>query len=255
VTAAQCIELRARLAEHAVSTLPERERREVERHLEWCAGCRKESRELQDGAAIAGLSLHPVDPPSQLEDRVVSAIRNGARRAPGPRRRMALRSITVIAAVIGLLGIALSGVLFARQQSTQSALNNSKRESQLVLDRTKRLLTELQSQGPQSKIEQLVMRPVGGSHGVGSALMDIPKSSRFPAELQLLVAGLDPSHVPYRVWLLTPHGKRLVIPGYIALDQTGSGDLSWFGRTLSRYSTIEIRDATGKRVLTGAFRS
>jgi Putative zinc-finger len=254
VTAAQCIELRARLSEHAVSTLPEKERREVERHLEWCAGCRKESRELQEGAAIAGLSLPPVDPPWQLEDRVVSVIRSGANRSSG-RRRTALRSVTVIAAVIGLLGIALAGVLFARQQSTQSALDHSKQQSQDMLVKMNKLLSDLRTGGTPSHIEQLVLRPVGGSDGAGGALLDVPKSRRFSAELEVLVTGLDPSRVPYRVWLLGSDGRRFMIPGYIALDHTGGGDLSWFGRSLRYYSAIEIRDRSGKRVLMGSFRS
>jgi hypothetical protein len=252
VTAAQCIELRARLSEHAVSTLPEKERREVERHLEWCAGCRKESRELQEGAATAGLSLVPVDPPAQLEDRVVSAIRTGAN-SGSVRRRTALRSVTVIAAVIGLLGIALAGVLFARQQSTQNALDSSTRQRQEMLVRLEALLRTLRQGGQPSHIEQMVLRPVGGSDGAGGALLDVPKSSRFSAELEVLVTGLDPSRVPYRVWLLGPDGRRFMIPGYIALDHTGGGDLSWFGRTLHSYSAIEIRDRSGKRVLTGSF--
>jgi hypothetical protein len=255
VTATECMQLRGRLAEHAVSTLPEKERRELDRHLEWCAGCRKEARELQEGAATAGLSLAPVDPPAHLEDRVVSSIRNAVPGGSGRRRRMGLRSVTVVAAVIGLLGITLAGVLFARQQSTQQALDSSKRQRHEMLVKLDKLLTTLHGTGQPSHIEQLVLRPVGGSHGVGGALLDIPKSSRFSAELQLLVAGLDPSRVPYRVWLLGPGGQRFMIPGYIALDQTGGGELSWFGRALPNYSTVEIRDRGGKRVLTGSFRS
>src|SRR5207248_9250766 len=114
VTAAECLEFRARLGEHAVSTLPEKDRRELERHLEWCAGCRKEARELQEGAAMAGLSLPAVEPPPGLEGRMVSLVRAAANRS---RPRAGLRrSVTILAAVIGLFGLSTAGVLFARQQ-------------------------------------------------------------------------------------------------------------------------------------------
>ena len=255
MTATECMDLRGRLAEHAVSTLPEKERRELDRHLEWCAGCRKEARELQEGAATAGLSLAPVDPPAHLEDRVVSTIRHAVPGGSGRRRRMGLRSVTVVAAVIGLLGFGLAGLLFARQQSTQSALAYSKKQHQAMLVKLKHYLTDLRNGGQQSQIEQLVLHPVGASHGVGGALLDIPKSHRFSAELEVLVAGLDPSHVPYRVWLRAPDGRRFMIPGYIALDEKGGGDLTWSSRALPSYSIVDIRDRSGKRVLTGSFRS
>ena len=47
-----CVAVRELLAELAVGVLTSGERDEVERHLRWCAGCRKEAAELGQAAAI-----------------------------------------------------------------------------------------------------------------------------------------------------------------------------------------------------------
>ena len=69
-----CTQVRDRLTEHALATLPGDERAFVDRHLEWCAGCRKEAAELEAAAASVGLSLAQSDPPPSLEDRVVDRV-------------------------------------------------------------------------------------------------------------------------------------------------------------------------------------
>src|SRR5436190_20219424 len=63
-SAVTCLEVRERLTEYALGLLTKVDASEVERHLEWCAGCRKESAELEEGAARMALALPVIDPQS-----------------------------------------------------------------------------------------------------------------------------------------------------------------------------------------------
>ena len=64
-----CAEVRESLSEFSLGLLPGDDRREVERHLEWCAGCRRESAELAEGVASVALSLPVAEPPAPLDDK------------------------------------------------------------------------------------------------------------------------------------------------------------------------------------------
>ena len=155
--------------------------------------------------------------------------------------------------MVGLLGVALAGVLFARQQSTENHQRSSERIAQQTIAHLRRLYVELRKGGQPSRIDQAVLAATPKHQGMGGALRVRATSARFPDQVIVLVGGLSSSGAPYRVWLLGPH-QRFRIPGYLALDNAGGGELPWSGR-LSRYRSVQVRDAKGTPVLAGAFGS
>src|SRR5262245_38008136 len=98
----ECVDVRDRLTEYALSLLPAQEVAPVEEHLSWCAGCRKEAAELAGGAAVAGMALPQSDPPKGLEDRIVKEIR-AAGGIPSQRRgRARSRTMIILAATLAI---------------------------------------------------------------------------------------------------------------------------------------------------------
>ena len=69
-----CVEVRDRLAEHAMGLLEEDEAETVDRHLGLCPGCWKEFSELSEGATVVGMALPTAEAPPSLEHKVVQRI-------------------------------------------------------------------------------------------------------------------------------------------------------------------------------------
>jgi hypothetical protein len=101
-----CPAMRPDLPEHALGTLSPERRGEVEAHLTWCAGCRREARELAEGATALGL-LSSAEAAPELEERVVRAI---SRRRPPRRSRIAAVAVAaalLVAAITGAWAVAM----------------------------------------------------------------------------------------------------------------------------------------------------
>jgi hypothetical protein len=249
----ECLEVRERLAEYAVSTLPLGEEQEVERHLQWCAGCRKEASDLGSGAAMIGLSLAQAEPAPQLEDRVVSVIRDAAVKPPLRRRRSkTIRVVTLFAAIVALLGVGLAGALFAQQQTTESRLATSEHLAHRYLVRLNALLEEFRGQAARPHdMARAILAPPAGGHGGGGALR--VASPRFDDLAVVIVGGLPQRGAPYSVWLLTPSGRKLSM-GRMQVDSGGGGIIAKAFRTdLKLYHYALVRDARGRLRLSGGF--
>lgn len=246
-----CLDVRDRLTEHALGLLGEEERREVDRHLEWCAGCRKESSHLQDGAAAVALGLPPARPPAALEERVVEAIagpragppniRSAHRRLRPTRRAMRILAVATMAAVLaGMAGVAY-GVRESNRAQTIHAL--ALRRLQLVV-RLNQLIKRL---GGPTLFAQLL--PTRGFQGLGSAVIaTAPQTKSF-----VMVEAIPPipDTGPYTVQLVDSRGK---VYSLSQLKPTNNGDLivlDYPTQNLSRVITVSVLDRFSQTVLTG----
>ena len=82
-----CVTVRDGLTERALGTLPARERAGIDRHLVWCAACRKEAAEMESAAAVFAFGVDQTEPDPALEASVVAAINQASGRRPRTRLR------------------------------------------------------------------------------------------------------------------------------------------------------------------------
>ena len=75
------------LALHALGTLQGEERVALEKHLEGCAGCRRELEQLRGDMALMALSTAGPVPPRRARQRLLEAVAREPRRAEAPARR------------------------------------------------------------------------------------------------------------------------------------------------------------------------
>ena len=186
-------ETRELLGPYVLGALEPGEEREVERHLEACAGCRKEERDLREthdrlaGAAIAGAAAPP-----HLKDRVLAALRpqEGQALPAGESERTRRLRLAVPVAAALLVAVALAayfGGIF----------------------------------GPE---ETAALEPTGLAPGAGGEV----EIERAPAatEAELEVWGL-PQTGPneyYELWFGREEGR--VSAGTFTVDDEGHGRLS-----------------------------
>jgi hypothetical protein len=208
--------------------------------------------ELREAAAVVGLALPRVEPPAPLEDKVVRRVRTSSSPHPSRRRVVALRTVTLFAAVVALLGLGLAGALFARQQPLQSKLSQSQHQAHRFAERFNALLRSFPGQASQPHdISRATLAPPGSGRGGGGAIR--VTSSRFEDIAVVIVGGLAREKPAYKVWLVGSSGRRLFV-GDIHVDSGGGGETAdQFSADLGRFRSVEVRDAKGKMVLSGAF--
>ncbi len=210
-----CVAVRDQLPELAVGVLSPREQVALERHLEWCAGCRKEAAELGQAAATFAFALAPAPLPAGLEDRVVADVGRAA-----ARPRTGRRTRTAIAAVIAA-AIAIDTLPF-------------------------------QARADETHLGQLA--PTPAIQRGGGAVLQLVSPTRLDFVV-VIVNGLpsDPSLAPYRVTLKDARGRVLQGGTIAKLDADGGGQaFRQFRNTdLTGFTTVLVRDASGRLVLKG----
>jgi hypothetical protein len=239
-----CLEVRERLAEYALGLLPRAETVDVDRHLEWCAGCRKEAGELQEGAAAAALSVPLEEPPSALEHRVVERLRFAAGTAGPAHHRHRLRGLVAATLAAAILAVGAMGWAVAERQHVQT-LQVLVQEKNIKIQDVEKVIQSFQGRG---KTLEAALTPPAGQLGSGTAVVfTAPRVN----DLVLLEAVLLPDRVgPFVVQIVTEDGAIRVGN----LQHTTNGDWIMFHYTeenLSGVLSVTILDGTSNAILTG----
>lgn len=240
-----CTEVRGMLTEHVLGTLDDESRRRfVERHVQWCAGCRKEVAELEEGATAMLSSLPPVDPPPALEDRVVMAVKAEAdrhRRMRRPRGGLVAAGVAALMA-IGAFGwaMAMTGKVSKLEDAALNAVGRAERYSNLLRD----ILRDADDGQILSTNLVGVGEAVGGGQGI---LWDSPGGYDW---VLVITGGLRPENGPYRVYLTTGGYRQRV--GRLAPSAAGEMAVyRIFSTDVSEARWVSVRDRGGHTVLRG----
>src|SRR5207244_12411892 len=106
---------------------------DMDRHLDWGPGCRKEAVELQEGVATVSLALVPAEPDPALEDRIVATLA-GSAHAPRPGQRdtrasrrpiQALAAATLAAVLVATVAVGWAVAERFRAQGATSSRQQS----------------------------------------------------------------------------------------------------------------------------------
>jgi hypothetical protein len=253
-----CLVVRDRLVERSLAALSPEDATAVERHLAWCAACRKEAAELDRAAATFALTLAPEAPAADLEDRVVEAVRiradKGSVPAGRPSHRSRLAAASVVAAMVAVSALGW-GVAMAGRAERASEQASAERQQRVALEVFKDVIGASVFE-PGNHVYLGNLAPTGGRTGAGTALTLVSPS--IPDIAVVTVSGLpvnDTDALPYRVWAVEDGtGKRLPVGDPIQkLDVNGSTMqvLKVQDRSLATFRTIKVTDASGEVVLIG----
>ena len=246
-----CLSVRERLAEYALDTLELPLASDVERHLEGCAGCRKESEELRDGAAVLAFDLPTVAPPTALGARVIGRVVRARGIRPHRRSRRAWR----VAGAAGLAAAifaaaALASAVHTRDMQLQELKANAARKNKQI-DALTGLIDHLRrEQALNGTVYGAEFVPVAHGSGSGAAVVVVRRNA---GDWLFLQANIASSQGPFRALLV--EGGKTYAAG--ALSKTADGGyafthgIRYLDADLSAASAIVIVDAAGRTILVG----
>jgi len=251
-----CTAVRDQLPEHALGVVAGRDADAIDRHLEWCAACRKEARDLRLAAAILPFSLAPVEPDPELEERVVETIRLAAARSrpePAVPRRSRLATVAVLAAAMAVSALGWGAVMAGRaSRAEEDAVAAAERSRDAFREFTQAVVTGGELSDADVELGLLSARDVGGDAGGTAATIVVPRAD----DTVLLVAnGLDVARAPYTVELRGGPEDALVA-GVVRTTSIASDGAAEFAATpdvdLRRFDRVVVRDSSDRVVLRGA---
>jgi hypothetical protein len=256
-----CLTVRELLPELAVGVLSARDREEVERHLRWCAGCRKEASELGQAAATFGFALAPAPVPQGLRERVVERIGRAAG-APGTPRRARTTVASIVAAMVAVASLGWGAAMAGRADRFAERAAQAERDRSAAIERFLKEVSGLQQEvsrivpgaelpSEQTHLGRLAPTPEGQG---GGAVLQLVSPNMLDFTI-VIVNGFDPGatdRLPYRVQLVNAAGEVLKAGRIDELDADGGADVFHeFAQDLAGYTMVRVVDARGVVALSG----
>jgi len=248
-----CLEVRELLPEMSIGVLPEPERERLGRHLQWCAGCRKEAGDLDQAAATLAFALPPAAPPADLEERVVAGLRRTAG-APVTRRRARTVAAGLVAAAIAFASLGWGAVMAGRADRFAVRAEQAERQQAAAIEQFRRIYANVipGRDLPDNETHIGQLTPVAAGTGGGFVLQLVsPTVLDFS---MVIVNGLHESdRLPLRVQLLNRDGSVLRAGQITGLNANGGADVYHQFKTqdLAGFTRVRVVDDQGQVVLAG----
>jgi anti-sigma-K factor RskA len=131
------------LALHALGVLQGEERVALEKHLEGCAGCRRELEQLRGDMALMALSVAGPAPPRRARQRLIEAVAREPRRAAAPARRSWLTLVPWVAAAALALGLVALWLQNSDLERQIAGLQSESAQQQAELQRAREVVSTL----------------------------------------------------------------------------------------------------------------
>jgi hypothetical protein len=251
-----CLAVRERLPEYALSSLPARDAAGIARHLDWCAACRKESSELDEAAATFSFAAAPSAPPADLEDRVVDAVQRRARRQSTSHRRMRRASIAAVAAAVVAIVVSAStfwwGTVVARHEHPGTSRRDIEQQREISQRQFEAFIASVPFRRPGDQARFATLAAAGGRGGRGWGFVMLSTQGRDLAGVSVVGLHGTGKALPYRVWVDDGHGGGVLLGRIASVDQAGAADMfRKLDLDLAGATTFVVRNARGAVVLRG----
>jgi len=248
-----CPAVRDHLPEHALGVVDHHDATAIERHLAWCAACRKEARDLERAAATMAFALAPASPAPELGERVIGAVRRVSA-PPAPRRpaRRRGRRVGVVLLAAALTFGALSlGVVLGRHPGRQPAATVPAQQETQAFERFREAIQAAAALDPQIKAQIGELSARGGIDASGAALT--LASHTEDDQVVVWVNRLPAKGIPYLVFLTDARGDAFEVARLNKLDRDGGAMVARFvAHDVGRLHHMIVRDASGRIVLAGS---
>jgi anti-sigma-K factor RskA len=203
------------LSLYALGSLEGAERAALEKHLESCASCQQELRQLHDNMAMLALSASGPAPPRRSRERLLAAIAKEPRLRAVPKRRISWAPVGWLAATAAVI---VAAVLWQQNADLRQRVGTLEARSSQQSAELERVKTDYAVFSSPEAL-QITLVSTGTPQPQGRAFY-LQSSGR----LVFLANNMPalPADKVYELWLIPPDGKPLPA-GVFQLDAHGNG--------------------------------
>lgn len=243
----KCEQVLDRLPDHTLGTLTDEDSASVRAHLRGCAACRADAESLDSGLLMFASAAHEVEPPPELEDRVLSVLAEEWADTPSiesrrPRPARLAPWLAVAASVALLVGALAWGA------NTNRSLNRANDSVAALQQDATAYQTFLKSLGGKA-VRTAILKPLPGSAVTGTAVL---YDSDIGQSWVLVLARQPTSGGKAFVTITSPDGGKPLRLFPLAFDERGEGS-SWLvtSADIAKFNHVQLRDAHGDLIAEG----